>query len=137
LTQDGVLLQFLQDNAGNLVYNTSFGGMDMGVAGTSRSSSHYQPVRLPNPNPSNYKILQALQVDGFLILKIHYPDCTNFEGQKILVFQDTTAVDLLNQRVIDPHFSQDKKNKSPIARFVPTDDGWGMAQAFVGAMRGR
>jgi hypothetical protein len=34
------------------------------------------------------------------------------------------------QKIIDPHFSDNKNFYSPIARFVPTDDGWRMAEAF-------
>lgn len=80
-----------------------------------------------NPDPFNYKIVQAKEAGRFLILKINYPDCTNYEGNKILVFRDLTLIDLVNQRIIDPHFFADSKLVSPIARFVPTDEGWDMA----------
>jgi hypothetical protein len=64
---------------------------------------------------------------------MQYPDCTNYEGNKILVFRGVTLIDLVNQRQIDPHFFKDAKVKSPIARFEPTPQGWTMAQVFVDA----
>jgi hypothetical protein len=86
--------------------------------------------KLPNPDPNNYKILQALNVGRFLILKINYVDCTNYEGNKILVFENATLEELINQKSIDPHFSNNKKFKSPICRFEPTKKGWMMAKAL-------
>ncbi len=94
-----------------------------------------QQPKLPNPDPMNYKIEKVHEDGAFLIIKINYPDCTNFEGNKILVFRDTTLVDLVNQKYIDPHFFQDANIKSPIARFIPTDEGWQMATKFVQTMR--
>ena len=92
------------------------------------------PRKLPNPDPANYKIVKATERDGFLIIKLHYPDCTNFEGQKILLFRGVTLIDLVNQKFIDPHFFKDKKYASPIARFVPDDEGWEMAEKLVTAL---
>jgi hypothetical protein len=97
----------------------------------------YQVASKPNslmPDPSNYKIVQAKQVGNYLVLKIKYPNCTNHEGNKILVFKDLTPIDLLNQKLIDPHFFEERGFKSPIARFVPTKEGWDMALAFSSMM---
>lgn len=88
-----------------------------------------------NPQPDNYLINDVLELHGYLIVKLTYPNCTNYEGKKILVFKDTTAIDLLKQKLIDPHFFNDKKFRSPIARFVPTDEGWSMAIIFVEGMK--
>jgi hypothetical protein len=87
--------------------------------------------KLPNPDPANYEIQEAIQVGAFLVIKIKYPDCNNFEGQKILVYKDKTALDLLKQKFIDPHFFENKKVASPVARFVPTKEGWEMAIRFA------
>lgn len=86
-----------------------------------------------NPNPDNYKVVKAKELHGYLILQLNYPDCTNYEGNKILVFQGVTLIDLVNQRKIDPHFFKHSLYKSPIARFEPTDIGWAMAETFVAA----
>lgn len=87
-----------------------------------------------NPDPSNYKILLLTEVGDYLIVKLNYPNCTNFEGNKILVFQGVKLIDLMNQKLIDPHFFQDAKYASPVARFTPTEEGMIMARAFVDAM---
>lgn len=83
----------------------------------------------PNPDPTNYKVKRYLEVGGNLVIEINYPDCTNFEGNKILVYRDCTYAELLvwNKKGIDPHFhdaASGKLAKSPFARFVPTSEGW-------------
>jgi len=81
---------------------------------------------LPNPNPANYTIVRSLVINGYLIIEIKYHDCTNYEGRKIMLY-DSTLVELINQKLIDPHFSNNKKYISPIARFEPTKRGWKLA----------
>jgi hypothetical protein len=92
------------------------------------------PPKLPNPDPHNYEVLEATQVGDFLVVKVRYPDCTNYEGVKIMVYQGVTALDLWKQKFLDPHFFASGTAKSPIARFVPTDSGWIMALRFAGMM---
>jgi hypothetical protein len=82
----------------------------------------------PNPDPTNFRILQAEQQGEFLLLKVHYPDCTNYEGNKVLLFKGVTLLDVVNQKVIDPHFNESGKGRHyPVARFAPTEQGWEMA----------
>ena len=47
--------------------------------------------------------------------------------EEILVFKNVDLEDLMNQKKIDPHFSENKKYFSPIARFTPTEEGWNLA----------
>ena len=90
-----------------------------------------------NPNPSNYKIVGADERHGYLVVKIQYPDCSNYEGNKILVFKGT-LIELVNQKWIDPHFFEANPDfKSPLARFVPTDEGWEMALLLIEALHRR
>ena len=94
----------------------------------------YKPVAVPpppNPNPLNFNIINSIEEGGYLIILIHYPDCTNYEGRKILVYKGIDKARLVLQRSIDPHFSENKEKYSPIARFVPTIEGWEMAIALV------
>ena len=63
---------------------------------------------LPNPNPINYKITKSRQVGDYLVIRVKYLDCTNYEGVKILVFK-TTLNKLIEQKYIDPHFCENKK----------------------------
>lgn len=87
----------------------------------------------PNPDPKNYRILRSEQIDRMLLVELIYPDCTNYEGRKILLFKDVTLSQLERQGSIDPHFSESTKFASPIARFVPTEEGWLWAKVIAGA----
>lgn len=100
----------------------------------SRSSFDGAKPAPGNPNPSNWKLLDSVKIGKALIVKIQYPDATNYEGIKILVFYDVRIETLLNQKQIDPHFSESPVWKSPIARFVPTPTGWKMARLFAEAL---
>jgi hypothetical protein len=83
--------------------------------------------KLPNPNPKNFRILSYFTMGRYLVVKVNYPDCTNYEGDKVLLYRDTTLEGLEAQGSIDPHFSNNANFHSPIARFVPTVYGWRMA----------
>lgn len=87
-------------------------------------------ISLPNPNPRNYSIQKVKTVKGCLIIKIKYHDCTNYEGVKILVYKGCTIEQLEEQQYIDPHFCENPKYHSPIARFEPTEHGWMYAETF-------
>lgn len=104
----------------------------MGLRLFSRDSYDCSTTQIPNtnPNPDNWKILEHKQFDEYLVVEIRYPDCTNYEGVKILVYKDMDLKTLRKQKKIDPHFSENKDFKSPIARFEPTEDGWFMACFF-------
>ena len=88
-------------------------------------------VPAPNPNPRNFEIIRAEEI-GKLIVMVRYPDCTNYEGLKILMFEeDVTLHDLTRQGTIDPHFSDNPNMISPIARFAPTKEGWELAEMLA------
>lgn len=91
------------------------------------------PSKNVNPDPSNYKIIKHKQIGFLLMVMINYPDCTNYEGNKICVFKDISILDLQSQKLIDPHFTNNKNVYAPIARFEPTDDGWYWADKFCNA----
>lgn len=81
-----------------------------------------------NPDPKNFKILKFEEIGNYTVLKVNYPNCTNFEGNKIMVYFGYRAHQLYTLNELDPHFSEDKI--SPIARFAPTELGWLSAVAF-------
>lgn len=86
--------------------------------------------KLPNPDPYNFRVISLVQIKGYPILHINYPDCTNYEGNKIIVFDKTLNTKRFNNiERIDPHFINGKD--SPIARFEPTERGMKMAISFV------
>lgn len=111
----------------------------MGISLFRSFSEYDKPVVKPqplvakgNPDPRNFKILRIAAFESYTVVWVQYPDCTNYEGSKILVYQlPKTLVESL--RILDPHFSSEKPAASPIARFVPTEIGWKMAENFVRA----
>lgn len=90
-----------------------------------------------NPDPRNWKIIKSEEIGTHLIVMMQYPDCTNYEGKKILMFENVSMAGLMGQKLIDPHFFPNNNNfkfKSPIARFEPTDRGWEMAKKLARSM---
>ena len=101
----------------------------MGLRMFGNSSGNYGAG---NPSPSRYTIEKLIHIGGFYISLIKYPDCTNYEGKKILV--TTRAPD--PAKPLDPHFTIDYNiNCGLVARFEPTDKGWKMAEHFARTFR--
>ena len=82
------------------------------------------PVRYPNPNPARFSILRTLQFGRSVVVEVRYPDCTNYEGRKVLVYADTDEVAVKALATLDPHFA---RHGGPVARFEPTQRGWDLA----------
>lgn len=36
-------------------------------------------IKKGNPNPKNYKILEHYEYNNNIVVKINYPDCSNYE----------------------------------------------------------
>jgi len=89
-----------------------------------------QQPTLPNPDPSRFLVLRTEECGRFLVALVEYPNCTNYEGKKIMVFQDTDEAVLRTAKRLDPHFC-DGDHLSPLARFEPTERGWRLAVAFA------
>lgn len=98
----------------------------MGLKLFSDSSS--SPKALPNPNPARFTIKRIEAVGLFTVCLIHYPDCTTYGGNKILVYY-CQPHHIERLRAIDPHFLEGEL--SPIARFPANDKGWEHAMAFA------
>lgn len=120
------------------IFGNSSNQLDPAGSGYGHDEAHTDPKRLPNPDPHNYSIIKSETVGHALVVMIHYPDCTNFEGKKICVFR-CTLEQLMAQKGIDPHFCDDGTTQIPFqdedevtlivpyARFKPTKYGWEMA----------
>lgn len=109
--------------------------MGCGFVGSSmRSASIHEKqkvvFRLGNPNPENFDITRIELIGDYMVVKVNYPDCTNYEGNKIMVYKDITVKELSSAKILDPHFFEGNGVKSPIARFEPTEEGWQMATFF-------
>ncbi len=83
-----------------------------------------------NPNPSNFQILNHEEIGRFVVVLVKYPECLNYEGDKILVFENVSFGVIQKLKSIDPHFCDSGNHSSPIARFVPTLKGWHYAIQF-------
>ena len=92
-------------------------------------------TQLGDPDPKNYYISQKIVIGEFLIMKIKYYGCVNYEGQKILVFENVRLSDIESQGWIDPHFSDSKKGIYPMARFEPKYKGWRRAIHFCETLK--
>jgi hypothetical protein len=105
----------------------------MGLGIGFRSSCSLTPPNsslvFPNPNPARFTILKTQQIGKSVVAKVSYPDCTNFEGKKILLYKSTTEDSLRSRKTLDPHFSPN--SGGPVARFIPTKKGWKLAVAMA------
>lgn len=111
--------------------------MGVGISGNrsyDRTEYIYVDRPLPNPKPDNFKLGYVKQKGNYLIALVEYPDCTNFEGVKLMVFCGLTHEELLAVKTLDPHFSDKVSKFSPIARFRPTVAGWDAAELFADVM---
>ena len=82
----------------------------------------------PNPDPSRFEVKTVHVSQNYLVAQVTYEGCTNFEGEKILVFEGMNLGELSRKSLLDPHFSEKSKL---IARFVPTQEGWKQAVLLV------
>lgn len=90
----------------------------------------------PMPNPRLFRVLRAIEYGPHLLAEILYPNCTTFEGRKILLFANTTRMQLHAAEVLDPHFTDKAPVGAlvPVARFEPSERGWRLAQISAAAL---
>jgi hypothetical protein len=115
------------------------------VANDPSCSSYKPPPPLPpTPNVKEFEIWDAKEIGAHLVLKVKYPSCKacSFEGSKVLVFLQTSGLDALRWREIDPHFRDPAppmlatQAPSPSARFPASPEGWADALAYAHAKEG-
>ena len=90
--------------------------------------------RISNPDPYNWILNDSYQDGRYLLVSVTYPDCTNYEGKKVMLYKGVTVQKLKDQRTIDPNFSSNKRFYSPVARFEPTVEGWEMGKRLISAL---
>lgn len=85
-----------------------------------------------DPDPSNFNIKRAEIFGNYSLMEVVYPNCTNFEGRKIILMEiDETYYN--TPKKLDPHFLEDNKI---IARFRPTGYGWYLGRKFARLLMG-
>jgi hypothetical protein len=94
--------------------------MGIGIFKISGSSTNYNSK---NPNPNRFYILKEYTNGQYTALIVRYPDCTNYEGLKILVIKDYKE-----SFTLDPHFTE---TGNIVARFRPENDGWDDACHYI------
>ena len=93
------------------------------------------------PDNSDYEILEIRQFAVATVLRVRYESCVNcsYEGTKILVYRNVSALEMMNWKQIDPHFRDGSFGArcapSPIARFPASAEGMLDALAFAAAYR--
>lgn len=81
-----------------------------------------------NPNPEKYTILRCEDFGNACVVEVKYPDASNFEGKKVMVYKmPLSKVLTKNAGKLDPHFQNSSGVASPFARFEPTSEGWSAA----------
>lgn len=107
----------------------------MGMNFLGSASRYSQGFRRPgDPNPERFSVREVYSIGDFTIARVHYPDCTTFEGMKILVYSGHVAVQVNSATKLDPHFTGE--GLSPLARFEPTEHGLAAARETCKALSG-
>lgn len=110
----------------------------------SSSGCSYEAVApevamLPNPDPKNWTLISRAAYQGrggiFTVLCVRYPDCTNYEGEKVIVVEGFGPG---NDEPFDPHFCDGRDGHAPTvkARFRPDETGKREADAYARALAG-
>ena len=101
----------------------------MGSLGMSSCSTNYGgPAPAPNPNPKRWSLVSLWEFDRAHVILAKYLDCTNFEGNKIMVYKGKYKASEMR----DPHFAV--SDESPIARYKPTEEGLRLALICAAAI---
>ena len=82
-----------------------------------------------NPDPTRFQIIKIHQGANTFV-EVRYPNCSTFEGVKILVYKGRREGDILKAASLDPHFQKDGQ-LVPIARFEPTEIGRQLAMELA------
>jgi len=101
-------------------------GIYIGFSKSQLEKTVIEKVDSRNPNPYDFAIIDWEEKGDYLLVQVKYPNCTNYEGNKVLLFKGVTMDQLRSQCAIDPHFSEDPNHFHPIARFEPSIQGWEM-----------
>jgi hypothetical protein len=101
-----------------------------GSAGRCASET-YHPA---DPRPNLFKIKEIKQIGKFVLAVVNYPNCTEYNGDKILIYDFVSVADVASQKLLDPHFIMPRsgvdKGVYPVARFVADWHGRMLAESF-------
>lgn len=75
----------------------------------------------------NYKTVATFVRGQWTLLKLNYPNCKNYDGDKIILLKGFKLAELEADK-FDPHFLQGNKI---FGRFEPTLEGWQAGMEFI------
>lgn len=99
----------------------------------SSNRSSYSAPDTNKPDAEKFEIEDVVQEGAHLVMKVKYPNCSAcaYEGNKVMVFLNTTLLQAMKWKKIDPHFrapsiaaERPKEAPSPAARFPASTEGW-------------
>jgi len=107
---------------------------------TRPSSSAWSSNDPGSPDPDRFEIEQTEEIGPHLVIRVRYENCAKcaYEGNKVLVFFNTSLRNAILWKKLDPHFRDPKKHIAnpkqappPDARFPASPQGWSHAVAFA------
>ena len=81
----------------------------------------------PEPNRFRFSTTRVSTTLGYVVMYVHYPDCTTYDGYKTIVM-NRAAYEDWGGKELDPHFIE---GNGIIARFPGDEAGYQMAIKFV------
>ena len=90
--------------------------------------------RLGEPQAHRFSIVEMDQVEKNVVALISYPDATEYEGVKLLVYRHTSVEAVWTSLKLDPHFLESSPFPTPFARFEPTSEGLEAAFALAAVL---
>ena len=92
-----------------------------------------------SPDASAFDIEDIKIINNIAIVKVRFPNCSMcvYEDNKVLVYENVSALDIARWRKLDPHFREagtttdPKVAPPPVARFPASDEGWRRAWGFA------
>ena len=97
--------------------------MGLNLFSSSSFDNPYGEIRVGQPNPTSFKIIREYDKENYSLVEMKYDNCTNYEGHKILLFKEPLSkVLIVNDNIIDPHFSDNKLKISPFMIKEPTEE---------------
>lgn len=91
-----------------------------------------------SPDAERFQVVDAEEVGPHLVMRVRYPNVSAcpFDGTKVMVFANRTAIQALRWKTLDPHFREKDSPHadvapSPVVRFPASDLGWRRAIKFA------
>lgn len=118
-------------------------GLSMFSSGSSKKESrgiiHFSKGSSKETFPDKVDGKFTVIIDRFTIKKversgdnclalINYPNCSEFKGDKLILFKDMSREKLAKMKSIDPHFLG---SNNIVARFRPTEEGWSLGRVCL------